>query len=89
MPLKNSEWIKHCSTCKEWNRIKDGEMETIFSDIDPNIIHKCPDCEAIIDTSHLDDGEVVGCPCCGLELYYNKVKDELSELTLDGIDWGE
>jgi len=35
---KPTLWQKHCSTCREWNRInEDGIMETIYADKDPNI----------------------------------------------------
>lgn len=39
MPIyENTVWIRHCSTCNEWSRIKDDELETIKSDVDPNQI---------------------------------------------------
>ena len=53
---------------------------------------QCPDCGATVpipdDTTN---GEIVTCPCCGLEF---EVKIEidgcsLKELTIEGEDWGE
>jgi len=50
---------------------------------------KCPDCDVNIDTTHLLDGEVISCQGCGLELSYNKKTDELTELVIEGEDFGE
>jgi uncharacterized paraquat-inducible protein A len=51
------------------------------------MIKKCPDCDLDIETMSLEEGEVVACQGCGLELLW--AKGELSQLTLDGFDWGE
>lgn len=54
---------------------------------------KCPDCNSSIEIS--DDviqGEILSCPCCGLELEVVKVNGdsiELQELVIEGEDWGE
>ncbi len=54
---------------------------------------KCPDCDADLTVS--DDaakGEIVSCPECGLELEVKQVngsKLELTELVIEGEDWGE
>lgn len=53
------------------------------------MVHKCPDCDEVIDTSSLEDGEIVSCQGCGLELTYNAKTDELIELTIEGEDFGE
>lgn len=51
---------------------------------------KCPDCENIFEIPEdTEDGEVFSCPCCGLELEYHKDTGELSQLTIEGEDWGE
>lgn len=55
-------------------------------------VFKCPDCEKEI---YVDDsfqvGEIISCPCCGLELEIkleeNKMK--LVELVIEGEDFGE
>jgi len=53
---------------------------------------QCPDCGATVPVSDdATNGEIVTCPCCGLEF---EVKFEidgvsLSEVTIDGEDWGE
>ena len=48
----------------------------------------CPDCyfEIIIDED-VEEGEIISCPSCGLELEYKK--GELIPLTIEGEDWGE
>ena len=49
---------------------------------------KCNDCDTeIIIPKDIMEGEVISCPNCGLE-YQNK-KGKLSELTLEGLDYGE
>jgi uncharacterized paraquat-inducible protein A len=49
---------------------------------------KCPDCDADVSILEVEEGEVVSCPSCGLELEYKRGK--LQELKLDGKeDWGE
>jgi alpha-aminoadipate carrier protein LysW len=56
---------------------------------------KCPDCEFQLNVpSDLEKGEILSCPCCGLELEVKKISDrggclDLQELTIEGEDWGE
>ncbi len=54
---------------------------------------KCPDCDADLKVSEdAEKGELVSCPECGLELEVKQVngdKLELSELVIEGEDWGE
>jgi alpha-aminoadipate carrier protein LysW len=54
---------------------------------------KCPDCDAELDVpSNVEEGEILSCPGCGLELEVKQVKDgciNLQELTIEGEDWGE
>ena len=54
---------------------------------------KCPDCDADVDVPHdTAKGEILSCPCCGLELEVKQVNAgcvDLQELTLEGEDWGE
>ncbi len=53
----------------------------------------CPDCDAEIEVQ--DDvmkGEILSCPSCGLELEVTKIEGdcvELTELGIEGEDWGE
>lgn len=55
----------------------------------------CPDCNLdLVVPCDLEIGEILSCPCCGLELEVKKIDDggdfvELQELTLEGEDWGE
>ena len=55
----------------------------------------CPDCDFELNVPcDVEEGEVLSCPCCGLEL---EVKEtdcgggcvSLQELTIEGEDWGE
>ena len=54
---------------------------------------KCPDCDADVDVPQdTTKGEILSCPCCGLELEVKQVNAgcvDLQELTLEGEDWGE
>ncbi|MBC7131449.1 lysine biosynthesis protein LysW [Candidatus Bathyarchaeota archaeon] len=54
---------------------------------------KCPDCDSSIEISEdITQGEILSCPCCGLELEVVKVNAdnvELQELIIEGEDWGE
>ena len=54
---------------------------------------KCPDCDSDVDVPQdTTKGEILSCPCCGLELEVKQVNChcvDLQELTLEGEDWGE
>jgi alpha-aminoadipate carrier protein LysW len=54
---------------------------------------RCPDCNVEIDVPQdVMLGEILSCPCCGLELEVKKVNEksvEIQELALEGEDWGE
>ncbi|MEM2937522.1 MAG: lysine biosynthesis protein LysW [Candidatus Bathyarchaeia archaeon] len=54
---------------------------------------KCPDCDSELNVSEdVVQGEIVSCPCCGLELEIVEVNGdsvELKELVIEGEDWGE
>ena len=54
---------------------------------------KCPDCDSDVDVPQdTTKGEILSCPCCGLELEVKQVHAscvDLQELTLEGEDWGE
>ena len=56
---------------------------------------KCPDCDSeLIVPNDIENGEIVSCPGCGLELEVKKLNDgggciDLQELTIEGEDWGE
>ena len=53
---------------------------------------QCPDCGATVPIpDDATNGEVVTCPCCGLEFTVKIEIDgvSLSELTIEGEDWGE
>ncbi|MBS7659875.1 MAG: lysine biosynthesis protein LysW [Candidatus Bathyarchaeia archaeon] len=54
---------------------------------------KCPDCDSNLEISgDVVEGEILSCPCCGLELEVVKVNGdsvELQELVIEGEDWGE
>lgn len=54
---------------------------------------KCPDCDSELDVSdEVLRGEVLSCPCCGLELEIVEVNGdtvEVRELIIEGEDWGE
>ena len=58
-----------------------------------NMMFMCTDCEAGIEL--LDDaidGEIVGCPDCGLDYVVEKEESgvkSLIELNIEGEDWGE
>jgi transcription elongation factor Elf1 len=49
---------------------------------------KCPDCdcELIVPADYLN-GEIFQCPCCGLEMEFKN--GELSQIVIEGEDWGE
>ena len=54
---------------------------------------KCPDCDCEMSLpTDTEIGEIVNCPCCGLEF---EVKDnkigcqKIEPLTLEAEDWGE
>jgi acetone carboxylase gamma subunit len=48
----------------------------------------CPDCSAILDVPQdVMEGEIISCSGCGLELIYSHGK--LSQLELEGVDYGE
>ena len=53
----------------------------------------CIDCTAPLEVlSDVLDGEIIGCPDCGLD-YVMEIgeegKKELKQLTVEGEDWGE
>ncbi len=54
---------------------------------------KCPDCDADLNVADdAEKGEIVSCPECGLELEVKQIqgdKLELTELVIEGEDWGE
>ncbi len=56
---------------------------------------KCPDCDSALDVpSEVEPGEILSCPCCGLELEVKKTAfgggcAEFKELVIEGEDWGE
>jgi lysine biosynthesis protein LysW len=56
---------------------------------------KCPDCDCEITVPlDIEKGEIVSCPCCGLELEVKNINAgggcvSLQELTIEGEDWGE
>jgi len=54
---------------------------------------KCPDCDAELEIpTDTEEGEIVSCSGCGLELEVKTIKDghvDLQELTIEGEDWGE
>ncbi|MEM0314235.1 MAG: lysine biosynthesis protein LysW [Candidatus Bathyarchaeia archaeon] len=54
---------------------------------------KCPDCDSDLSVSEeVMQGEILSCPCCGLELEIVEVNGstvEVRELVLEGEDWGE
>jgi ribosomal protein S27E len=48
----------------------------------------CPDCRAELTLpSDVFENELISCASCGLELVYSKGK--LSQLELEGLDYGE
>jgi lysine biosynthesis protein LysW len=52
----------------------------------------CPDCGFLIPVGNSsENGEIVQCPCCGLELEIKVEIDgySLSPVTIEGEDWGE
>jgi alpha-aminoadipate/glutamate carrier protein LysW len=57
--------------------------------------NKCPDCDSELKVpSDIEKGEILSCPCCGLELEVKKIENggecvDLQELILEGEDWGE
>jgi alpha-aminoadipate/glutamate carrier protein LysW len=54
---------------------------------------KCPDCDAELNVpADTEEGEILSCPSCGLELEVKQVNGgciSLQELTIEGEDWGE
>jgi alpha-aminoadipate/glutamate carrier protein LysW len=56
---------------------------------------KCPDCYSELSVPwDAEEGEILSCPVCGLELEVKKIDNggglvDLQELTLEGEDWGE
>jgi hypothetical protein len=52
----------------------------------------CNDCEEVVDMpDDVEVGDIISCPCCGLEYEVRMVDGvmEMVELTLDGLDYGE
>jgi len=60
-----------------------------------NHAEKCPDCDSALEVpSDVELGEILSCPCCGLELEVKKTTfgggcTEFQELVIEGEDWGE
>ena len=58
-------------------------------------IAKCPDCDSELGVPwDTENGEILSCPVCGLELEVKKNDFggegvDLQELTIEGEDWGE
>jgi lysine biosynthesis protein LysW len=53
---------------------------------------QCPDCGTTVQVSNdYKNGEIISCPCCGTELIVKIEIDgvSLTELPLEGEDWGE
>lgn len=56
---------------------------------------KCPDCDSILNIPYdIEEGEILSCPGCGLELEVKKPSKggeylNLQELIIEGEDWGE
>jgi alpha-aminoadipate carrier protein LysW len=56
---------------------------------------KCPDCDFELNVPcDIEQGEIISCPGCGLELEVKKINCgggcvDLQELTIEGEDWGE
>jgi peptide subunit release factor 1 (eRF1) len=63
---------------------------------------KCPDCDVEFETDNdYKVGDIMSCPCCGLELEVKSITDGIAivqeltiegedwELTIEGEDWGE
>ena len=56
---------------------------------------KCPDCGSELNVPcDIEKGEILSCPCCGLELEVKKTNFgggcvSLQELIIEGEDWGE
>jgi DNA-directed RNA polymerase subunit M/transcription elongation factor TFIIS len=51
-------------------------------------MQKCCECDAVIILpADCEEGEVIKCPECGLEMEFKC--GNLIPITLDGIDWGE
>ena len=57
------------------------------------LIENCVDCDASIEVSSDPlEGEIIGCPDCGLD-YVMEIGEQgsiqLKELIIEGEDWGE
>ena len=54
---------------------------------------KCPDCDADLNVPvDTEEGEILSCACCGLELEVKQVNCgcvDLQRFTREGEDWGE
>ena len=53
---------------------------------------KCEDCEAeLLLDNDVQDGDIISCPCCGLEYEVKYVNGlvTLKQLSIEGEDWGE
>jgi len=48
----------------------------------------CSDCGAEINTAGYEVTEIVSCPSCGKE-FEVLGEDEIVEIEIDGVDWGE
>jgi transcription elongation factor Elf1 len=55
----------------------------------------CPDCDSELSVPcDVEKGEILSCPCCGLELEIKEIGcgggcASLQELVIEGEDWGE
>ena len=77
---------KVVATIKQVTKLKPQEVKVMHT-------AKCPDCDADLDVpADTEEGEILSCPGCGLELEVKKIKGgcvDLQELTIEGEDWGE
>jgi alpha-aminoadipate/glutamate carrier protein LysW len=56
------------------------------------MVVKCKDCdEEIVIYSDAEEGDIISCPCCGIEykIVFDNGVPNLVELELEGEDWGE
>ena len=57
------------------------------------MMENCIDCSAPLEVpTDAQDGEIIGCPDCGLDYVIEIGEDtikQLKQLTVEGEDWGE
>ena len=64
----------------------------IFIQVNITEDYYCPDCGAKIDIPEdVEEGEIITCPCCGLEFIVKIEIDgySLNQLVIEGEDFGE